>query len=57
MTQEQHRETVLRKLRVDLGCVLSEAEEGSQAVYSTGSDSLDGLLLEEDCDKMQSLSG
>lgn len=43
-TQEQHRETVLRKLRVDLGCVLSEAEEGSQAVYSTGSDSLDGLL-------------
>lgn len=39
------REAVLRKLRVDLGCVLSSQTEcQTQLLYSTGSDSIDKML-------------
>ena len=44
-SENQDREAVLRKLRVELGCVLSgQAEHQAQALYSTGSESIDKLL-------------
>ena len=44
-SESQDRESVLRKLRVDLGCVLSEqVEHQAQALYSTGSESIDAML-------------
>ncbi len=44
-SESQDRESVLRQLRVDLGCVLSgQAEDQAQAIYSTGSESIDEML-------------
>lgn len=44
-SESQDRESVVRKLRVDLGCVLSgQAEHQAQALYSTGSESIDEML-------------
>ena len=40
--EKQARESVLRKLRVELGCVLPGSENETQAIYSTGSESIDG---------------
>ncbi|MDB4476696.1 hypothetical protein N9018_00685 [Rhodopirellula sp.] len=42
--EKQDRESVLRKLRVELGCVLPGSENETQAIYSTGSESIDGML-------------
>lgn len=44
-TESQKREAVLRKLRVDLGCVVSEnTEHQTQSLYSTGSETIDEML-------------
>ena len=44
-TESQDRESVVRKLRVDLGCVLSgQVEQQAKAHYSTGSESIDEML-------------
>ena len=44
VAESQDRDSILRKLRVDLGCVLSGGENETQAVYSTGSEAIDEML-------------
>ena len=44
VAESQDRDSVLRKLRNDLGCVLPETGNEAQAIYSTGSESMDEML-------------
>ena len=44
VAESQDRDSVLRKLRNDLGCVLPGAENEAQTIYSTGSRAMDEML-------------
>jgi hypothetical protein len=44
VAESQDRESVLRKLRNDLGCLLPKTGNETQAIYSTGSESMDEML-------------
>ena len=44
VSESLNRESVLRKLRTKLGCVLPESENEKLSICSTGSEAIDGML-------------